>query len=160
MIKFLTLGIVYQPPRVLLGMKKRGFGAGRWNGFGGKLQDGESLEESLRREFKEEAGIDIGHLEKRGILEFEYANNPEVFQVHIYLVREYTGEVSESEEMRPQWFSVEAIPFDTMWPDDAFWFPLFLAGKKFRGKFYFDENDAILKQELHEVNALDDNERI
>jgi 8-oxo-dGTP diphosphatase/2-hydroxy-dATP diphosphatase len=155
MIKQLTLGIVCQPPRVLLGMKKRGFGAGRWNGFGGKLQDGESLEESLRREFKEEAGIDIDSVEKRGILEFEFPNSPEVLQVHVYLASHFTGEVAESEEMRPQWFAVDAIPFANMWPDDEFWLPLFLAGKKFQGKFWFDENNEILKQELNEVGQLD-----
>lgn len=154
MIKQLTLGIVYQPPRVLLGMKKRGFGVGRWNGFGGKLQEGESLEESLCREFKEEAGIDIGPVEKRGILEFEFPNNPEVLQVHVYMVSHFIGEVTESEEMRPQWFTVDAIPSEAMWPDDEFWLPLFLAGKKFRGKFWFDENDVILKQELSEVGQL------
>ncbi|MEK7165153.1 MAG: DNA mismatch repair protein MutT, partial [Patescibacteria group bacterium] len=42
MQKVLTLCIVHQNEKVLLGMKKRGFGAGRWNGFGGKLQDGET----------------------------------------------------------------------------------------------------------------------
>ncbi len=154
MIKQLTLGIVHQPPKVLLGMKKRGFGAGRWNGFGGKLQDGESLEESLRREFKEEANIDIGSVEKWGVLEFVYGSNSEVLQVHVYMVSNFTGEVAESEEMRPQWFAMDAIPYEVMWPDDKFWFPLLLAGKKFKGKFWFDENNVIVKQELDEVAIL------
>lgn len=44
-----TLVLVVQPSRVLLGMKKRGFGAGLWNGFGGKVQPGESIEEAARR---------------------------------------------------------------------------------------------------------------
>lgn len=34
---------------VLLGMKKRGFGAGKWNGFGGKVQPGETIEEAARQ---------------------------------------------------------------------------------------------------------------
>lgn len=159
MIKQLTLGIVCQPSRVLLGMKKRGFGAGRWNGFGGKLLEGESLEESLRREFKEEANIDIGSVEERGVLEFIYGSSPEVLQVHVYMISDFTGEATESEEMRPQWFTLDAIPYEAMWPDDKFWLPLLLADKKFYGKFWFDENNAILKQELIEVSTLDD-ERI
>lgn len=44
-----TLVMVLQPPRILLGMKKRGFGAGRWNGFGGKVQEGETIEAGARR---------------------------------------------------------------------------------------------------------------
>lgn len=47
--KLFTLVLVVQPQRVLLGMKKRGFGAGLWNGFGGKVQPGESIEEAARR---------------------------------------------------------------------------------------------------------------
>ena len=44
-----TLVLVLQPQRVLLGMKKRGFGAGRWNGFGGKVQEGETIEDGAKR---------------------------------------------------------------------------------------------------------------
>lgn len=47
--RLFTLVLVVQPPRVLLGLKKRGFGAGLWNGFGGKVQPGESIEEAARR---------------------------------------------------------------------------------------------------------------
>ena len=44
-----TLVLVVQPERVLLGMKKRGFGAGRWNGFGGKVEEGETIEDGAKR---------------------------------------------------------------------------------------------------------------
>ena len=38
------LCFVYDEQRILLGMKKRGFGEWKWNGFGGKLEDGERIE--------------------------------------------------------------------------------------------------------------------
>lgn len=41
--KILTLCIIHEHPRVLLGYKKKGFGAGLWNGFGGKVEAGESM---------------------------------------------------------------------------------------------------------------------
>ncbi|XP_044836569.1 7,8-dihydro-8-oxoguanine triphosphatase isoform X3 [Mauremys mutica] len=44
--KLFTLVLVVQPQQVLLGMKKRGFGAGRWNGFGGKVQVDETIEQA------------------------------------------------------------------------------------------------------------------
>ena len=47
--KLLTLLFVVESDRVLLGMKKRGFGAGRWNGFGGKVDKGETIEEAAKR---------------------------------------------------------------------------------------------------------------
>jgi len=149
-----TLCFVYEHPRILLGMKKRDFGKGKWNGFGGKVM-AETLEDAARRETREECGLEIKSMEKRGILEFEFVNNPELIQVHVFQVLEYSGEPSESEEMRPKWFHIDEIPFAEMWPDDVYWMPLFLRGKKFRGKFTFGEGGEILEKELEEVEKLD-----
>lgn len=139
---------------VLLGMKKRGFGVGRWNGFGGKVQDGETIEGATLREIKEEAGIIATGLERRGIIDFEFKGNPEILEVHIFKGNGIDGKLQESEEMKPQWFNVNEIPFTSMWPDDKHWFPLFLQDKKFRGKFLFDDNDNILEMKLGEVKEV------
>ncbi|MDP2677006.1 MAG: 8-oxo-dGTP diphosphatase [bacterium] len=169
--KILTLCIIHQHPKVLLGMKKRGFGEGRWNGFGGKVQDGETIEEATKREMKEEAGVEVSTLTKMGVLDFsaqgplrrsedeasgsafggEFYGNPEVLEVHIFKAEDFSGALTESEEMKPQWFHVDEIPFASMWPDDKHWFPLFLKNKRFRGKFLFGESDAILGYELKEI---------
>jgi 8-oxo-dGTP diphosphatase/2-hydroxy-dATP diphosphatase len=154
MKKIMTLCIIYQHPRILLGMKKRGFGAGRWNGFGGKVEDGEMTEEAARRELFEEAGIEATNLEKIGIIDFEFKGNPEILQVHIFRSDNFLGEPTESEEMKPQWFHIKKIPFEKMWPDDIYWLPLFLEGKKFTGRFFFGEADIILAQELVEVKEI------
>lgn len=154
MKKVLTLCIVHQHPKILLGMKKRGFGAGRWNGFGGKVASGETIEGAAKREVSEEAQIKVGELEKKGILEFEFQGNPEILEVHIFRADDFSGAPAESEEMKPQWFNVAEIPLDKMWPDDRHWLPLFLAGKKFRGKFLFGDSDIILNQELAEVEEI------
>lgn len=149
--KVLTLCIIHEHPRILLGMKKRGFGAGRWNGFGGKVEDGETIEDAALREVKEEAGVLATGVEKKGIIDFEFRGNPEILEVHIFKGNGVEGELRESEEMKPQWFHVDEIPFDTMWPDDRHWFPLFLQNKNFRGKFLFDDSDNILNMELKEI---------
>lgn len=161
MKKVLTLCIVHQHPRVLLGMKKRGFGAGRWNGFGGKVEEGETIEESIKREIKEEAGIEIKDLDKIGILDFEFENNSgEVLEVHIFKVKDFEGEPMETEEMKPQWFHVDEIPFMEMWPDDIHWIPMFLKDRKFKGRFLFDKPSTpdyiakILEKELQEVEEF------
>ena len=149
-----TLCVVHQHPKILLGMKKRGFGAGRWNGFGGKVKEGESLEETAKREMKEESGVDIDDIEKVGIMEFEFEGNPEIIEAHIFKAKNFEGELIESEEMKPQWFYIDEIPFKDMWPDDLHWMPLFLKGKKFKGKFLFGESDVILEKELVEVDMI------
>ncbi len=145
----MTLCIVHNHSQILLGMKKRGFGMGRWNGFGGKVEKGETIEEAAVREIKEEAGIEIEQkLEKIGILNFEFQGNPEILEVHIFRGEKFNGQPIESEEMKPQWFHIDEIPYSEMWPDDIHWIPLFLERKKFKGKFLFGENDVILKQKL------------
>lgn len=78
--KITTLCLIHEHPRLLLGMKKRGFGAGRWNGFGGKVQEGESIEEAARREMKEEADIEVDMLDKRGLIEFEFESDPDIIE--------------------------------------------------------------------------------
>src|SRR3972149_5594938 len=151
MKKLLTLCIIYQYPKVLLGMKKRGFGAGRWNGFGGKVSSAETIEEAARRELKEEAQIEIDKLDRVGVVEFEFRGNPEILEVHIFRSENFSGEPMETEEMKPQWFHVNDIPFQDMWPDDKYWMPLFLNGKKSKGRFLFGGTDTIIEQELIEV---------
>jgi len=160
MKRILTLCIVHQHPRVLLGMKKKGFGKGWWNGFGGKVEDEESIEEATKRETKEEAGINVEDLNKIGIIEFRFSNYQEILEVHLFKSERFSGELIESEEMSPKWFHVDKIPFDKMWPDDIFWMPLFLSDKKFRAKFLFsgppyqDYGSKILEKELVEVDII------
>ena len=159
--KILTLCVIHEHPRVLLGMKKRGFGAGRWNGFGGKVEDGESIEDAVIREVREEVGLDVGRVSemprKQGIIEFTFQNDPQILEVHIFKCGEWSGDPIETEEMRPQWFMIDEIPFGQMWPDDLYWMPLFLKGKKFKGKFLFDKPatafypGTIIERELIEV---------
>ena len=138
----LTLSLIHEHPRILLGMKKRGFGAGHWNGFGGKIAPGETIEEAAVRELWEETGIEAepSDLERYGILEFEFQSEPDkVLEVHVYKVLTHDGDAVETEEMRPQWFMIDEIPFKHMWADDPYWMPLFIKGSKFRGRFLFDE---------------------
>lgn len=127
---------------------------GKWNGFGGKVQVNETVEKAAKRELWEEAGIEVESMEKVGLIEFEFPNNPEIWQVHVFKANKFRGEPTESEEMRPKWFNVDEIPFTEMWPDDAYWMPLFLNEKKFRGKFLFGEGDVMLDKELREVEEI------
>jgi len=146
----LTLVIIEENGQILLGMKKRGFGEGRWNGFGGKKDADENLVEAARRETREECGIEITELEERGVLDFSFVNKPEILEVHIFKALKWIGEPQETEEMSPKWFIHEEIPYNDMWADDKVWLPLFLGGKTFRGSFLFDENDEVLSHELKE----------
>lgn len=134
---------------ICLAIKKRGFGVGKWNGIGGKQETNETIEETAKRETKEEIFVDIKDIIKVGELEFYFIDKPEFNQkVHVYLTEKWIGEPKESEEMKPAWFKVEAIPFNTMWVDDPLWLPLVLSGKKIKGKFSFGDNNKLIAKNV------------
>jgi len=140
---------------VCLAMKKRGFGVGRFNGVGGKPDDGETIEETTIREAREEIGITAKKLSKVAELTFTFPHNESWNQVvHTYFTDEWDGNPEETEEMSPKWFTVSEIPFDKMWPDDIFWLPKVLEGNLIKGAFSFGEKDVILEQKVEVVDSL------
>ncbi|KAL3876432.1 hypothetical protein ACJMK2_034281 [Sinanodonta woodiana] len=152
--KLLTLVFVRESTRILLGLKKRGFGMGRWNGFGGKVESGETIVQAAYRELKEESGLEAKNLQEVGLLKFEFVGDPQILEVHVFTSSEYEGQPTESSEMKPQWYDIDSIPFDKMWPDDKWWFPLLLKGSKFSGYFLFEGHDDVLNYTLEEVDSL------
>lgn len=153
--KLMTLCFAREEKRILLGLKKRGFGQNRWNGFGGKVDKGEIIYESAVRKAKEEAGITPREIKKKGIMIFEFQDSPSIIEVHVFDIIKYTGQIRESEEMKPQWFDLDKIPYEKyMWPDDKYWLPLFLKGRKFRGEFYFKNINELLHYSLREVKSI------
>ncbi len=137
---------------ILLGMKKRGFGAGKWNGVGGKVAEGESIEDAAKRETQEEIGVRVSNLSKVAELSFIFPYNSSWNQnIHVYFSSAWEGEPVESEEMSPNWFPVAQIPFSEMWPDDQFWLPNILRRESVRGRFVFAEGDRIQEQEVEIV---------
>lgn len=150
--KVMTVVYVRQAGRVLLGMKKQGFGAGRWNGFGGKVEQGETVEQAARREVVEEAGIEVGALRKVGECEFHSPVRPFVVQMHIFETPDFTGEPKESDEMRPQWFELKDMPVGDMWKSDLLWWPYYERGETFKARFVFDKDDNVLE---HEIALID-----
>ncbi len=123
--------------RVCLPLKKRGFGAGWHNGFGGKVKPGEDPEAGAIRELLEESGVAAKVLSKRAELTFNFLQTGEQIFSHVYWCRDYIGRPQESDEMRPFWFNFNQIPYNKMWPDDIVWFPKFLAGEQLKGEFEF-----------------------
>ncbi|KAG7377212.1 Nudix (Nucleoside diphosphate linked moiety X)-type motif 1 [Phytophthora pseudosyringae] len=154
--KLLTLALIVRgggaSKQVLLGMKKRGFGVGKWNGFGGKVEAADaSIAAAAAREVAEEAnvGVEVEDLQPRGVLLFSFDQGTEVMEVHVFLTQQFSGQPSESEEMRPQWFDAAEIPFKGMWADDHIWLPHVLGGKSVRGHFRFAaDEDTLLDHEL------------
>lgn len=149
-----TLLILRDGENILLARKKRGFGKDKYNGVGGKLEPGESIEEAMIRECEEEILVTPTEYEKMGIIEFsEYINGEKAKLVfHLYFATKWIGEPKESEEMDPKWFNIEDIPYDDMFPDDKYWLPLVLEGIKIKAHFEFDEDFNILSHSIKGEN--------
>jgi len=135
---------------VLLGMKKRGFGKGKWNGFGGKVEPGETIPQAAAREVLEECGLTVvpSSLHETATINFEFKGDPVLLEVHLFQTSEFSGKVAESDEMRPQWFKEAEVPFSEMWVDDKLWFPLMLQKKKFAAFFLMEGHEKMLEKRI------------
>jgi len=154
MTKIETVSIIYEHPRILLGMKKKRFGRGKYNGFGGRVENGESLEHGVIRETLEESGLSILNPERNGQILFHFMSDEPDHLVHFFRATKFYGDLRESDEMVPRWFHIDEIPYDNMWADDRYWLPLLLKGQKFVGDFQFDLQLKIARYELKEVDRL------
>jgi 8-oxo-dGTP diphosphatase len=132
---------------VLLGYKKTGLGTGKIVGLGGHVEPGESTAEAAAREAKEESGLCVapGSLRAAAHLTFLFPAHPSWdMDVEIFTTAQWTGEAAETEEIRPQWFPVAALPFDRMWQDARHWLPRVLAGERLTATFtYAGDNEAV-----------------
>ncbi len=147
-MKTCTLCFLLKDDQVLLAMKKRGFGEGKWNGVGGKVKEEESIEEATVREAEEEIGVKIRpeHLDKVAEIFFKFKEKSDWDLIcHVYFTREWQGEPVESEEMAPQWYKQDQLPFESMWVDDPHWLPLVLSGKKLNCEFCFGAGGDIIE---------------
>jgi 8-oxo-dGTP pyrophosphatase MutT (NUDIX family) len=130
-------------------MKKKGLGAGKYNGFGGKVEPNESVEQGALRELREEADVTVDQMEKHAELTFVFPHKPEWNQiVHVFVADSCTGNPTESDEMRPEWFSADKLPYQNMWASDAHWLPPVLEGKFVTATFVWAPDGSILEKEV------------
>jgi 8-oxo-dGTP diphosphatase len=144
-----TLLFVVRDGQILLIAKKRGLGAGKINGPGGRIEKGETPAASAIREVQEELGITPLGVRERGDLSFQFADGFSIY-VTVFSADDYDGVPRETDEAVPLWTPIDGIPYDRMWADDRVWMPLLLGGKRFTGRFLFD-GDALLGHEIQEV---------
>lgn len=146
-----TLIFLRKENEILLAMKKRGFGEGLWNGVGGTIEASESIEQSLAREAREEIGVTpmkYTQVAEHDFIQDADTDHPWHMYVYVYFCDEWEGEPTESEEMAPQWFSLDEIPYEKMWSADEIWLPRVLSGDKVTGMFTMNSRLEVLSHSV------------
>lgn len=138
-----TVLYVVRDRRVLLIEKKRGLGAGKVNGPGGRVESGEDEQSAAIREFVEEVKATPVGVEKCGELWFHVLEGPAI-RIHVFRANDCVGEPLETSEAVPIWIDADRMPYDRMWADDRYWFPLLLDGRSFEARTVFD-GDRLLQ---------------
>jgi 8-oxo-dGTP diphosphatase len=141
-----TLLFVVRRDEILLIHKKRGLGAGKINGPGGRLEPGETPLACAIREVEEELCVTPEGVEERGELRFQFTDGLSMHGT-VFTASDCRGEPRETPEARPIWTPLDRIPYDDMWEDDRLWLPQLIEGRRFAGRFLF-EGDRLLGQEV------------
>ena len=155
-MKWFTLSYLIKDNQICLGLKKRGFGVGKWNGFGGKVEKSESVVEAAIRELNEESLVTVDSKDLRQVLDVEFFfKDGKHLRVPTFFVHQWKGDPTETEEMKPAWFDFDKIPYDKMWSDDIYWMPRVFKGETLRGKVWFEEDVFFIeKMEWEEVDRF------
>ena len=140
--EYATLCFVIHKGQILLIHKKRGLGAGKINGPGGRLESGETPEQAAVREVQEELGVTPVGLKRGGTLHFQFLDGYKL-HVAVFTAANCLGQPIETDEATPLWKAVDQIPYEEMWQDDPHWLPLVLAGTQFSGYFVFEKDQLL-----------------
>ena len=157
---------------LLLIRKQRGLGAGKLVGPGGKVEDGETPREAVRREVREELRVDPVGVEKAGEFAFHFRDaepDEDSMYVHVFAadgVRKTTlsssaahpnakrsedvdGEPAATDDAVPEWHPAGDLPYGEMWTTDRVWLPHLLDGEQFAGEFVLsDGGESLLYYEM------------
>jgi len=139
--------------RILLIHKLRGLGAGKVNGPGGRLEDGECYLDAAVRETEEEVGLTPRELVPTTRLHFRFMDGYNL-RALVFRAYDYSGSLISTPEADPFWCDISEIPYERMWEDDSHWLPRALSGEYLNTRFTFD-GDRMLDKHIAAVSAED-----
>jgi 8-oxo-dGTP diphosphatase len=126
-----TLGYVLSPDRrrVLMihrNIRKDDHHIGKYNGLGGKLEAYEDVVAGMRREIREEAGIECLELGLRGSMNWPgFGAQGEDWFVFLFVVTQFSGTPLESNpEGTLEWIEIDKLPTLSLWDGDREFLPL------------------------------------
>jgi len=144
-----TLMLLVKDKQVLLANKKRGVGKGKIVAVGGGVEVAETILQAAIRETIEEVTVLPQNPKEVAELKFKFPYKPEYsMHVFVFMTNSWQGEVAETEELKPSWFSFNNLPYEQMWADAPYWLPRVLAGEKLRADFYYAQDQTVDKMNI------------
>lgn len=123
--------------------KENDFHEGKWNGLGGKLERGESPEDCVIREVKEESGIEINQPHMHGFITFPLFDGIDDWYVFIFTAEKYKGSIIDSPEGKLEWIPDNELLKLNLWEGDAIFMKWLFQDKFFSAKFIYKDKKYI-----------------
>lgn len=128
--------------------KENDYHEGKWNGLGGKFEQGETPEQCAVREIKEESGLTVKDPNLKGIITFPMFDGKDDWYVFIFTFNGYEGELIDSNEGELAWIDDDKLTDLNLWEGDSIFIPWLYQDKFFSAKFNYENGSYI----DHEVN--------
>jgi len=123
---------------------------GKWNGLGGKLDPGESPDDCVVREIREESGLSIHDPRLRGVITFPSFRPGEDWLVFVYTASRFDGNLSACAEGDLEWIDDAKVLSLPLWEGDLIFLPWLDGDRFFSGKFtYLDGRLACHEVSFH-----------
>ena len=112
---------------------------GKWNGLGGKFEPGESPEECVIREIREECGLTLKNPILKGIMTFPQFSKGEDWWAFIFIAREFEGSLKESSEGDLEWIDNDKLFDLDLWDGDKIFIEWLKKKGFFSAKFIYKD---------------------
>ncbi len=145
-MKLATLCYVRQGNKTLMlyrNKKENDYHEGKWNGLGGKLEEGESPEECVIREVSEESGLLIENPIMHGFITFPLFDGKEDWYVFVFTATEFTGELIDSSEGKLEWIENDNLLNLNLWDGDKIYMDWLFNEKFFSAKFNYSDGKFV-----------------
>lgn len=119
--------------------KKNDVHWGKYIGLGGKLEPGESPDECVVREVKEESGLEMSNPVLRGIMTFPLFDGVEDWYTFLYSASEYSGDILDSDEGELHWIKKESVEKLNLWEGDRLFLDWMSKHEFFSAKFIYKD---------------------
>ena len=120
---------------------------GKWNGLGGKFEPGETPEECVIREVKEESGLDIVRPKMKGFITFPEFDGVNDWYAFVFTAEEFSGQLMDSPEGRLEWIDNGSLLDLHLWEGDLIFLPWIERDKFFSARFIY-QNGRLVDHEV------------